>query len=46
MKSLLIIVAIIAISGCSTTDEKITITEIGSDRTDPVITEVLEEKIQ
>ena len=40
------IVAIIAISGCSTEDEKITITEIGSESTDPVITEVLEEKIK
>lgn len=46
MKSILVIVGLIAISGCSTKDEKITIIEIESDRADPVITEILEEKIK
>ena len=44
MKKLLIISCILAVNGCSTPDEKITIQEVAGDRVDPAITDVLEEQ--
>ena len=46
MKNFLMIIGLIAISGCSSQYEKITITDMGEDKTDSAITEVLQEKIK